>query len=211
MSDLLVRWATRWDRQALVELLLQRAAEEAIETGADVLAAALDHALGAPAQFRFAVAASGHRVVGVASLQQAYSAWLGGPYGLIGNLCLAPEAEAAEVGRGLLAMLLEEARRRGYERVEARAQEEDDPMDLRNTLGGERYHALVPDTLDLAQRAAVALNALTRRYNPEFDYENYEAAYFYARPPYMEFRHGAFLINAKLAESFPMMRIIEWQ
>ena len=76
------------------------------------------------------------------------------------------------------------------------------------TLTGERYQAVVPDTLDLAGRAAVALNALTGRFNPDYDYEAYEVAHFHAQPPYMQFRHGGFLISAKLAESFPMMRVM---
>ena len=75
-------------------------------------------------------------------------------------------------------------------------------------IAGERYQAVVPDTLDLAERASIAINALAGRFSPDFDYENYEISVIYARPPFMQFRHGAFFLNAKLAESFPMMRVM---
>ena len=38
---------------------------------------------------------------------------------------------------------------------------------------GERYEALVPDTLDLAERARLAIHAMTENPNPEADYEVY--------------------------------------
>ena len=39
------------------------------------------------------------------------------------------------------------------------------------TYGGRRYWDRVPDTLDLAERARLAINALTRLADPEADYE----------------------------------------
>ena len=38
---------------------------------------------------------------------------------------------------------------------------------------GERYEALVPDTLDLQERAALAVNGLTGPTDPLADYEMY--------------------------------------
>ena len=41
------------------------------------------------------------------------------------------------------------------------------------TSDGERYEATVPDTLDLAERAEIALNGLCRTVDPEDDYMMY--------------------------------------
>jgi len=38
---------------------------------------------------------------------------------------------------------------------------------------GERYGALVPETLDLQERATLAVNVLTRATDPEADHEIY--------------------------------------
>ena len=43
---------------------------------------------------------------------------------------------------------------------------------------GERYEAVVPDTLDLAERARLAVRGLTGVTNPEADYEVYWAVEF---------------------------------
>ena len=40
-------------------------------------------------------------------------------------------------------------------------------------FAGQRYEALVPDTLDLAERARLAIHAMTENPNPEADYEPY--------------------------------------
>ena len=75
---------------------------------------------------------------------------------------------------------------------------------------GERYEAEVPDTLDLAERAALAINALTRVVDPARDYEVYFNTSFARKPPVLFHRgmpdyegaHGKFL------ESLPLMRIM---
>ena len=41
---------------------------------------------------------------------------------------------------------------------------------------GQRYEARVPDTLDLQERAALAIHGLTSTTDPESDYEIYWAA-----------------------------------
>lgn len=75
---------------------------------------------------------------------------------------------------------------------------------------GERYEVEAPDTLDLAERAALAINALTRVVDPARDYEVYFYTRFAQKPPIL--RHagapdyeGA---HMKFLESLPLMRII---
>ena len=75
---------------------------------------------------------------------------------------------------------------------------------------GERYDAEAPDTLDLAERAALAINAMTRVVDPALDYEVYFYTNFAQKPPIL--RHagapdyeGA---HMKFLESLPLMRII---
>ena len=48
---------------------------------------------------------------------------------------------------------------------------------------GERYEAEVPDTLDLAKRAELAIHAITRMVDPNRDYALYGIAWFNRRPP----------------------------
>ena len=50
---------------------------------------------------------------------------------------------------------------------------------------GETYEAMVPDTLDIAERARLALNALTEPTDPEADYEVYWIVVFRSDPPHM--------------------------
>ena len=44
-------------------------------------------------------------------------------------------------------------------------------------IRGERSEALVPDTLDLAERAALAIHGMTEPTDPEADYEVYWRAH----------------------------------
>ena len=57
---------------------------------------------------------------------------------------------------------------------------------------GERYDATVPDTLDLQERARLAINGLTEPTDPLADYEVYWIVYFNTNPPRMihNFWHG---------------------
>jgi hypothetical protein len=50
---------------------------------------------------------------------------------------------------------------------------------------GERYEASVPDTLDIAERASLAVNALTEPTNPLADYEYYCGISLLTSPPSM--------------------------
>ena len=61
------------------------------------------------------------------------------------------------------------------------------------SVAGRRYPAEVPDTLDLAERARLAIPALTRHLNPEADYGVGDDA-------------GSLYLAAKFAEALPMLR-----
>ena len=66
-----------------------------------------------------------------------------------------------------------------------------------------------PETLDLSDRAATALNALAGTLDPEYKYEIYFQARFFANPPFMYHETtGLPTNNPKYAESFPMMRVM---
>ena len=73
----------------------------------------------------------------------------------------------------------------------------------------------MPDTVDLAERAHIAVNALTRIIDPAHSYEPYHQAIYYARPAYMThqegFDEGAWAGNelwGKHVEALRMMRIM---
>ena len=72
---------------------------------------------------------------------------------------------------------------------------------------GDRYEALVPDRLDIAERAKLAVNGLTAPHDPEADYEQYFHIDFFHNPPIMMHNfHDACV--AKNAEALPLMRVI---
>ena len=51
---------------------------------------------------------------------------------------------------------------------------------------GERYEGLVPDTLDLQERAALAVHGLTAPTNAAADYEIYWVVFPRSQPPMMQ-------------------------
>ena len=71
----------------------------------------------------------------------------------------------------------------------------------------ERYYAEVPDTLDLAERAGLAVNALTGAADPNRGYETAACASMYGRPAYLSYRGGA-TCHPKVVHVLPMMRIM---
>ena len=76
------------------------------------------------------------------------------------------------------------------------------------SYSGGRVKATVPDTLDLADRAELAINGLGGTTDPEMGYLHYFNQYFASRPPYMR-HHGAdTTCTPKYVESFPMMRVM---
>jgi hypothetical protein len=77
-------------------------------------------------------------------------------------------------------------------------------------LNGEHYEAEVPDTLDLSDRARLAINGLTRGLDAEHDYEHYFLTLYMKDPPEMWHTGSGDMscCNPKWCESLPMMRVM---
>ncbi len=73
---------------------------------------------------------------------------------------------------------------------------------------GETYEAEIPDTLDLADRAALALNGLGGTIDPALGYQTCFLVFFNNRTPWMQHHSADTSMDPKFAESFPLMRII---
>lgn len=71
---------------------------------------------------------------------------------------------------------------------------------------GERYQATVPATLDIQERAGLAVNGLTGPLDPEKDYMLYFNADFRTNPPSMLHR-GSDICVTKFQEALPLMRL----
>ncbi|MCE9616432.1 MAG: hypothetical protein K8T26_19335 [Lentisphaerae bacterium] len=72
---------------------------------------------------------------------------------------------------------------------------------------GQRYAATVPDTLDLAGRAALAIHGFGGTLDPALDYLPFGQVSYARRQPFMDHWASADIgCGAKLCESFPMMR-----
>jgi hypothetical protein len=71
---------------------------------------------------------------------------------------------------------------------------------------GDKYQATVPDTLDLAERARVAINALTEVTNPDEDFEIYNTNSFATNPPSMEMHCWYPTLLPKFMWALSMMR-----
>jgi hypothetical protein len=81
----------------------------------------------------------------------------------------------------------------------------------RNTLvpAGDYYEVTAPNTLDLAERAALAINGLTGTLDLQRNYELYFRVYFYTNPAYLFHDTTGFPTNnPKFTESLPMMRVM---
>ena len=72
---------------------------------------------------------------------------------------------------------------------------------------GERYRRLVPATLDLQERAGLAVNGLTGPTDPLADHELYIYVFLRANPPMMLHCPDDWC-TAKHTESLPLMRIV---
>ena len=72
--------------------------------------------------------------------------------------------------------------------------------------GGESYESLVPDTLDIAEMARLAVNGLTGPTDPDADYEIYWRAAFNTNPP-MVWHSESDCVQVKFMEALPMMRL----
>ena len=77
---------------------------------------------------------------------------------------------------------------------------------------GERYEAEIPDTLDLAKRAELALHAITRMVDPNRNYALYSIARFNRRPPVLQLSDGDGIDGGACAgkqfESLLLLRIM---
>ena len=72
--------------------------------------------------------------------------------------------------------------------------------------GGNRYQDLIPDTLDLQERMALAVNGLTAPTDPNKDYLLYFRVNFRSNPPSMS--HGpSDICQTKFMEALPLMRL----
>lgn len=83
------------------------------------------------------------------------------------------------------------------------------PLDYKNSVyAGKRYMAVVPDTLDLAERAELAINGIGGTIDPAMHYTQFFLVRYASKPPYMQ-HHGAdTTCDPKYTESFPMMRLM---
>ena len=85
---------------------------------------------------------------------------------------------------------------------------EDNPMD--KAVQGERYETSVPDTLDLADRMGLAVNALSNVWFPEEKWGLGFVVNFSQRPPVLFFNHltDAYLnIPSKFVEALAVCRL----
>lgn len=80
--------------------------------------------------------------------------------------------------------------------------------DLQLGYLGLRYQALVPDTLDLAERARLAINGIGGCIDPELDYTQYFHVRLTWRQPYMSHYGCDTTCDPKFTESLPMMRLM---
>ena len=72
---------------------------------------------------------------------------------------------------------------------------------------GERYEVHVPDTLDLQERAALAVNVLTEATDPEADYEMYWITHLDKNPVVMQHDFSDHC-QCKFIEALPLVRIV---
>ena len=74
---------------------------------------------------------------------------------------------------------------------------------------GQRYEDTVPDTLDLADRAELAIHAITRMVDPKRDYLTYTEARFSRNPPVIGFTgNGSIVCAGKHLEALPLLRVM---
>ncbi len=73
---------------------------------------------------------------------------------------------------------------------------------------GEYKNQDIPDTLDLAHRAALAIHTITECTNPEYDHEVYINAYFNRNPPVMNHSYHDYNgYHPKIMEALPLLRL----
>src|SRR5215467_3832004 len=74
---------------------------------------------------------------------------------------------------------------------------------------GELYEDTVPDTLDLAERAKLALRAATSITDPDAEYEIYMWVDFFRNPPVMRHDFSDLALVAEgIMEGMPLLRLV---
>jgi hypothetical protein len=73
---------------------------------------------------------------------------------------------------------------------------------------GRYYEAVVPATLDLAERARLATHALTAMTNPKIDHEIFFTVSHMTRPPAMDHNASDLHCHGKFMEVLPLMRVM---
>ena len=75
---------------------------------------------------------------------------------------------------------------------------------------GERYETKIPDTLDLVDRAKLAIRAITEMLDPSRDYLMFTHAWFNRNPPIItiNLEEEIFSCGGKHLESLPLLRIL---
>lgn len=74
---------------------------------------------------------------------------------------------------------------------------------------GQWYEDTVPDTLDISERAKLAVNVLTSMPDPDADYEDYFPVDFFRNPPVMRHNFADWVqICESHMEDLPLMRIV---
>ena len=73
---------------------------------------------------------------------------------------------------------------------------------------GQRYEAMVPATLDLQERAALAIHSITSRSDPEADYEIYYVTVLGSNPPFIGHWHWDIWNQMLWHDQLPLMRIM---
>src|SRR5438874_9352222 len=73
---------------------------------------------------------------------------------------------------------------------------------------GKRYEDLVPDTLDLAERAKLGIHALTAITDPDADYQIYWAVNLLRNPPVMQHQFDDYHVQVVegFLEALPLLR-----
>jgi hypothetical protein len=79
---------------------------------------------------------------------------------------------------------------------------------LRAAYRGKTYSRTAPDTLNLSDRAELAINGLAGAVDPSLGYEMYFYVNLTCRTPYMQHGSADTTCDPKFAESFPMMRLM---
>ncbi len=74
---------------------------------------------------------------------------------------------------------------------------------------GERYKATVPDTLDLAERARLAINGLTSTLDPEQDYFQWFFVWMNRQPPRMQHNAGDFNCSLEKGPTLHRLKAVD--